>query len=111
MWRRLDLTTQFAACASLVMLAGMIASSIHSDDDDQQSSLAPTARGLAMWIVTCVSLQFALGWATFLFGGKALQAQSTTQAILRTAHQANGAAMFALLAALFLVARRLAPKA
>lgn len=96
--------------AGFALLAGMVASSIHSDDDAHQSSLSPTARRLGMWVVTCVSLQFALGWATLLFGGQTLQAESTTQAILRTAHQANGAAMFALLTALFLVIRRLAPK-
>lgn len=96
--------------AGFGLLAGMLANNIHSEDDAPKSSLTPTARRLGMWVVVCVALQFSLGWATFLFGGKTLQAESTIQAILRTAHQANGAAMFALLTAMFLVARRLAPK-
>ncbi len=100
--------------AGFALLAGFVARNINADDNSEnqpaQSSLFPTCQCLGLWLVICVSLQFTLGWATFLFGGQKLQAETTLQALLRTAHQANGAAMVALLTATFVVARVIAPK-
>lgn len=100
--------------AAFGLMVGLVANSMHAKEDDMRtapmSALSTVARRLGSWVVVCVALQFTLGWAAFLFAGRGIQAETNIQALLRTAHQANGAAMFALLTAMFLVARRLAPK-
>jgi hypothetical protein len=58
--------------------------------------------------VGVVTVQFVLGWLAFLLGGRGIEAASPEQAILRTLHQANGAALIALLTALWLASKRLA---
>jgi heme a synthase len=69
------------------------------------------ARTLGVWGVVVVGLQFALGWVAFLAGGtSSVEAQTATQAIFRTVHQANGAAMLAVLVGLFVVGRAVSPK-
>lgn len=73
----------------------------------------PEGRSLALLgqaLVGVVVLQFLLGWTTFGFGGAGHQAGSTGQALIRTAHQANGALLLALATAAFLWARRLCPR-
>jgi hypothetical protein len=74
------------------------------------ASLLPTLRGIGIALVVVVGLQFVLGWATFFFARGGVQAANEAQALLRTAHQANGAAMLALLTALFIMARAMSPK-
>ncbi len=56
-------------------------------------------------IVLCVGLQFILGWAAFAtHSGR--EAASIGEALVRTAHQANGAALLGLTTALALLARQ-----
>ncbi len=42
-------------------------------------------------------LQFALGWLAWLAGGKGLEPDTVGQSLIRTAHQANGAALLAVI--------------
>lgn len=56
-------------------------------------------------LVVVVTLQFLLGWAAFLVRGKTIQAASTHEALVRTAHQVNGALLIALAACMFVWAR------
>jgi signal transduction histidine kinase len=58
-------------------------------------------------LVGSITLQFVLGWVAFAFGGQVLEAQSVAQALIRTAHQANGALVLGATAGLFLLARAL----
>jgi cytochrome c oxidase assembly protein subunit 15 len=89
------------------LLAGAAASATQGD--------APLARALRRcggWILALVLVQFTLGWVAFLMGGSGLSAQDPTQALLRTAHQANGAFLLAFIVSLFLwtkLALRIAP--
>lgn len=56
-------------------------------------------------LVVIVILQFLLGWAAFLVRGANIRAESTHEALLRTAHQANGAALLAVTALAFVWSR------
>lgn len=80
-------------------------------DDGQQQPLDRTAGRLAGATMGLVALQFALGWVAFMGGNiRETDAATLTQALIRTIHQANGAAVLALVVAVWTVARRLAPK-
>jgi len=57
--------------------------------------------------IVVVFLQFLLGWAAFLAAGSGPSAGTPWEAIDRTAHQANGALLLLLVAANFVLARRL----
>lgn len=59
----------------------------------------------AAWAATSVIVQFVLGWFAFGFGGKQLEAASVLQALIRTAHQANGAIVIGAVTAMFVAAR------
>lgn len=65
---------------------------------------------LGQALVAVVVLQFLLGWVTFGFGGAGHEAGSTGQALIRTAHQANGALLLAVATAAFVWGRRLCPR-
>jgi len=59
----------------------------------------PLARSLSRAGVLAAAvgiLQFALGWLAWLGGGKGPEPETVGQALLRTAHQANGAALLAI---------------
>lgn len=58
-------------------------------------------------ILTIVFAQFALGWAAFAVSGPNHEAASTTEALIRTGHQANGALLLATATAAFVWVRRL----
>lgn len=88
-----------------VALAGMIAGGLKHDHPQ-----AKAIRRAGTWAIACLVLQFSLGWVVFLVGGKELQPASLGQALLRSAHQANGAALLGLVTCLAVFARRL-PKA
>jgi cytochrome c oxidase assembly protein subunit 15 len=57
--------------------------------------------------VILVGLQFLLGWMTLFMGGREVEAPTQWQALLRTAHQANGALMLAAFTFTAVYARRL----
>jgi cytochrome c oxidase assembly protein subunit 15 len=59
--------------------------------------------GLALIVVSL--LQFALGWAAFLVRGQDIKAETIHEALIRTAHQANGALVLAATALAFVWAR------
>lgn len=66
---------------------------------------------LAKAAIAIVAAQFLLGWmAFFMGGGNGPRAEHAMGAILRTLHQANGAALLAVVAGLFFFGRRLAPR-
>ncbi len=104
--------------ATFALLAGFAASNLGKTDNQEGedaglragTSMVSIMQRIGIALVVVVGLQFTLGWATFLIGGRTLQAASPAQALLRTAHQANGAAMLGLLTALFLMARVMSPK-
>lgn len=58
-------------------------------------------------LVFCVATQLVLGWVTFFIGGPEHAAASITTALLRTAHQANGALLLALCTGVFVWSWRL----
>ncbi len=80
------------------------------DEGHDQPFLTTTSR-LAGLLLAVVSLQFVLGWVA-LMGGNIREANpaTVTQALIRTIHQANGAATLALVVAVWCAARRTAPK-
>jgi cytochrome c oxidase assembly protein subunit 15 len=100
----------------LAIVAGMIAigdSTTNTGAAAVASPAKPSANSSARrWlallgyaIVLCVGLQFILGWAAFAtHSGR--EAASIGEALVRTAHQANGAALLGLTTALALLARQ-----
>lgn len=85
-----------------VALAGMIAAGLKHDHPQ-----GTIIRRAGAWAIASLVLQFSLGWLVFLVGGKDLQPASLGQALLRSAHQANGAALLGLVTCLAVFARRL----
>lgn len=67
--------------------------------------LSCTLGRIGWGMVVIVGVQFALGWAAFFVGGEHRTAASPLEAIIRTAHQANGAALIALAALGFVWSR------
>jgi cytochrome c oxidase assembly protein subunit 15 len=67
---------------------------------------APLFRRLGRAILAVVLIQFLLGWTAFFAGGTGREAPTAAAALLRTAHQANGALLLGLATALFLYTRR-----
>jgi cytochrome c oxidase assembly protein subunit 15 len=78
--------------------------------DDGGARLGEITGRAGVALVAVVAAQFILGWAAFLVGGRELEPRTFAQALLRTAHQANGAAMLALLTFVYVAARRMSPK-
>lgn len=104
------------AFALLVVLVGTIAGFLavaasKKPDGTPRSGLAGTLGMLGAWSAGLVIAQFGLGWVVFFAGDtRSIEATSTAQALLRTAHQANGAAVLGLLVAMYMVVRALVPK-
>ncbi len=75
----------------IVLVMGLVGGLLAAGIPREQPGLPRALRrfGLAMVGVVCV--QFVLGWLTWLLGGKAREPDMVAQALLRTAHQANGA--------------------
>jgi heme a synthase len=100
-----------AAFAMIVMgaaiLAAMTASGVFDKNPGSESgpdagrSLGRTLRVLGGWTLAVVVVQFVIGWIAFFVGGKGLEAQGVLQALVRTIHQANGALLLALVAAMY----------
>src|SRR5690606_38999926 len=85
------------------LLAGFAPSAAHGD----QGGIGRPLRRSGTLLIVVVVLQFLLGWATFSMGGRGLQADSPAQALLRTAHQANGGLLLAAATLTFFWTRRL----
>lgn len=82
----------FAACAFAPAFAGH--ASVRS------------LRRAGGWLVGVVGLQFALGWAAFMSRGQGVEAANAGAALVRTAHQANGALLLGVTTVVFMMARR-----
>jgi cytochrome c oxidase assembly protein subunit 15 len=83
---------------ALTLIAGALASGA-GKAESREHSLVSTVRKVGGWMMGAVGLQFALGWVAFLAGGKGVAAPTAAQALVRTAHQANGALMLAVIVA------------
>ena len=94
-----------------MVISALVAGFTLNSEPVRQSPHGKSLGLLGKGLITVVVLQFVLGWVTFGFGGTGVQAQSTLQALIRTAHQANGAFLLALATAAFIWGRRLSPKA
>ncbi|MCC6320011.1 MAG: COX15/CtaA family protein [Phycisphaerales bacterium] len=64
-----------------------------------------TLRATGIVLVAVVTLQFILGWSAFAVRGQEIKADSTLEALIRTAHQANGALLLAAATLMFVWAR------
>jgi cytochrome c oxidase assembly protein subunit 15 len=95
-----------AGFAMVVMLFALAAGFILSNLVGGPRAIAPLLRrlGIALLIVVCI--QFILGWITFGVGGSGRRAAEPWEAILRTAHQANGALLLATAVLCFTWTRR-----
>ncbi len=85
----------------MAMLAGAAASATQGD-----ARLARMLRRCGVWMMGVGIAQFALGWVVFLIGGSDAAASGPLQAVLRTAHQANGACLLGLAVATFVWGKR-----
>lgn len=85
----------------MAMLAGIAATAAQGS-----SSLATTLRRVGTWTLGVVAVQFTLGWVAFLISSSGIEARTVGEALVRTAHQANGALFLALVVALMLWAKR-----
>ncbi|HYF07505.1 MAG TPA: COX15/CtaA family protein [Acetobacteraceae bacterium] len=93
------------------VMAGATAVALARDPAGIAHPAGRAVRRLGAWTAGLVALQFALGWVTFLSGGVAHEPENAWQAIVRTAHQTNGAFFLAVAVSLFVIIRRVAPKA
>jgi cytochrome c oxidase assembly protein subunit 15 len=91
----------------VVLIAGMLGGFVASAVPKQSGGLAGALRKCGYAMVGVVILQFLLGWATLGMGGRAREAETIAQAILRTSHQANGALLLALATAATVLAKLL----
>jgi heme A synthase len=115
-YRHLHILMTHIALSLVVVIAGLMAGFLAMQVGKDNNGTARTGLplllsrlGLALAIL--VTVQFTLGWAAFLAGGtKSIEAQNSAQALLRTVHQANGAALLGVLVAVFLMVRALVPK-
>lgn len=115
-FRHIHILMTHIAFALVVVLMGTIAGFLavaasKKTDATPRSGLPGTLGGLGSWSAGLIIAQFGLGWVVFFVGDtRSIEATSTAQALLRTAHQANGAAILGLLVAMYLVVRALVPK-
>jgi cytochrome c oxidase assembly protein subunit 15 len=110
LWSHAGFAVVVAVLATVASLASLkyVQSSRASGHDHP---LFPMLQRCASAMLIVVLLQFALGWASFLFGApREYTPANAAQALLRTAHQANGAALLALGVLNWFIARRLTPK-
>jgi cytochrome c oxidase assembly protein subunit 15 len=96
-----------AAFSIVVLLFAVVAGFSATAVAGELGGIGPVLRRCGRWLVGVVALQFLLGWATFGMGGGGLQAETGGQALLRTAHQANGALLLALAVLAFIWTRRM----
>lgn len=76
----------------------------------RSSAVGRTLRAVGFALVGVVVLQFTLGWVAYIVGGVERTAATPLEALVRTAHQANGALLIACAVFALVWARRLAPK-
>lgn len=94
----------------VVLGAGVVAASGLFGVRPGSAAAARATRRLGQAVAGVVVVQVGLGWAALLAGSTAVRAAEPGEALLRTAHQANGAALLAVAVAAMLLTRRLAPR-
>jgi len=87
----------------LAVMAGFSARAVKGE----HGGIGPVLRRTGAWVVAVVAVQFMLGWIAFLAAGGEPKAIEPGQALIRTAHQANGALLLALAVLGFVWTRRL----
>ncbi len=95
--------------ALIVAFVGFKAMAFGRKHGDTAGSLTSLLNPFGWALSLVVALQFVLGWVAFLAGGGA-EATTLTQALSRTAHQANGAAMLGLVTVVYVICLRLHSK-
>lgn len=93
----------------LVVLAGFAAIGARPSEPGHQHPVG-VINATGRWVLGCVLVQFALGWLIFLGGALDLGEVSTGDALMRTAHQANGALLLGVTTLLAVLARRAIPR-
>lgn len=106
-FRELHWMWAHAAWAMVVLILAVIASFALMSLPREAGRLSSLLRTAGQWLLGIVGVQFALGWVAFLLGGRAHEAETIFAALLRTAHQANGAALMAVIVLGAVFARRL----
>lgn len=102
-----------AGFATIVLITGVLAgfaAAALAKDDANPGPGVRSIRGAGRLLLVILCLQFVLGWVAFMAAGQGLQAESTAQALIRTAHQANGALLAGVTAYLFTLSRRATPR-
>jgi cytochrome c oxidase assembly protein subunit 15 len=100
-----------AGFAMIVLVAAVLAGfSAMGTPTTQGSPLTRSIRRCGIWILAIVAIQFTLGWIAFIAGGREQKADSILQALIRTAHQANGALLLGFVTAATVTAKRIFPK-
>jgi cytochrome c oxidase assembly protein subunit 15 len=102
-----------AAFALLVLAAVAVAgfavmSARRAISDGPRAPLARALTTSGWWLIAVVAVQFLLGWVAFFVGGRERESASVAQALIRTAHQANGALLLTVATAAAVMAKRLA---
>lgn len=95
------------AFSIVVLLFGLLSGFAATALKGEYGGLGRIIRRAGTIVLTVVCIQFTLGWITFALGGKNVQADTAPQALLRTAHQANGGLLLGMALVQFLWARRL----
>ncbi|GJQ29956.1 MAG: hypothetical protein HBSAPP03_18400 [Phycisphaerae bacterium] len=95
-----------AAFAMVVLVAALAAGTVAQAYRRDQGGPARAIRLAGTWVLAVVGVQFVLGWVAFMGAGQGLNTASVTQALIRTAHQANGALLLAAATVLFVMARQ-----
>jgi cytochrome c oxidase assembly protein subunit 15 len=89
----------------IVLIAGILGGFWASAVPREAGPLARALRVCGILVVTVVFIQFLLGWAALGMGGRAREAPSVAAALIRTAHQANGALLLGLTTATAVLAK------
>lgn len=89
----------------VVITAGLAASAAVSLKDQKRDPLAASIASAGSFLFLVFTVQFALGWITWALGGKTHNPEPW-QAVLRTAHQANGALLLAVVTWMAILAKK-----
>jgi cytochrome c oxidase assembly protein subunit 15 len=95
------------AFSIVVLIGATLAGFTLGGEKARQNIVGSTIGKLGLALSTVAMIQFLLGWITFAYVGTTPDTASIPQALIRTAHQANGAILLALAAACFVWGRRL----
>ncbi len=89
----------------VVVIATIVGFSALALPKSSTSRVIVTLRRVGVALVVVTILQFLLGWVAFVVRGSDIKADTTWEALIRTAHQANGALLLAATALAFVWSR------